>query len=116
MRELVIEAFALPRAIIRDSIELDHCPHSGNYDPADVRCQDCDMGEDCSWLCNNDEIVQLEKRTVDRLLTELEFAQDYVNAQVAYHEHPQQECSCAACSWLRNVRMLNDKIKKLGIS
>jgi hypothetical protein len=109
MKEEIIQALNFPRVFIHDAIDDEACPHNGHFAHNDPGCQHCTVMEDCSWLSRNDACVSLTKKPVEVLASELEFAMDYIQAQLSYWYHNPATCSCSACSWLRNAQSVYDQ-------
>ncbi len=106
MRQKILQALAHSRAIMRNQIELHDCFHNGNYAANTMECGQCEFEFECHWLCNNDEFVALEQKSMDALIDSLEFAQCYVDALVTRRGHDRRLCRCEVCAWLRKVRRL----------
>ncbi|KPK55465.1 MAG: hypothetical protein AMS22_04325 [Thiotrichales bacterium SG8_50] len=109
MRKQMLEALAYPRDLIRSGLDVDNCPHSGNYAAEDIECLTCFDGPECRWLYHNDEFVALEGKSLAELADALEFALEHVSAQVIHSSHNQRTCRCDACAWLRKSQKLLDR-------
>ncbi len=108
MKRRLIELLAYPRALVRDRIDLETCPHAGYYDREDGRCVHCDARPECAWLNRNDEFVALERKSIGELLPALAFAMDVVNIHVARGEHDPSSCGCESCRWLREATEIHE--------
>ena len=106
MREKIINALDYPRCLIRDTIELDECIHSGYYAREDRVCRECDDAMLCQWLNANDECTALEEHPLKRLIDSLEFAVSFVDSRSIRSGHALRSCRCEACGWLRDARGL----------
>jgi len=104
VREKVIRMLDYARTLARGNMELQNCPHAGNYAGEDQRCRECDYGFECDWLLAHDLDVVLQTKTLDELAEALNFALSYVDAQVTrWGGHPRRRCRCEACRWLRDA-------------
>ena len=103
MRDKIIQAMAFPRSLVRAYMELEQCPHHGNYCPEDNRCRCCTAGPECWWLSHNDEHVAVEHKDTKALVRSLAFAYQYVDDRITEWGHNRRKCTCDACSWLRNT-------------
>ena len=115
MRESIIKALSYPRELVRGEFELDDCPHSGLYAEEDARCIDCPQRPECEWLYSNEEFVALEQKPMAEILEALEFALEYVAAQIAYWQHDSQQCGCTSCSWLKDAARLFDEVRTAAL-
>lgn len=112
MKEHVIKALAFPRDLMRQNLELEGCAHNGDYAKDDVNCLLCKDTQECDWLSHNDEYVALAQKPMETLVTDLEFALDFVRAQVAYWYHEPKKCTCSACQWVGQAQLLYDDYLK----
>jgi hypothetical protein len=103
MKNQILGLLAFPRALLRDDIEFDDCPHSGNFAIEDAGCQECGAGVECAWLYSNEEYAALEDRSLEELIDSLDFARAYVEFRVDRWGHNRRTCSCEACRWVRNA-------------
>lgn len=106
MHQRIIAALTYPRSLMRGNLALEDCAHNGDYCGEDLHCAACDYVYECSWLCNADEYAALENRSLATLVAALDFALDYVRAQIALADHDPQSCRCASCGWLRRAENL----------
>lgn len=106
MRTRVIEALTFPRYQMLADLDRDNCTHSGFYARGDRKCRECDFGLECEWLYDNEEFGVVQRRPMRILVEALEFAINYIDAQVVEWEHDSERCACDACTWLRDARRL----------
>jgi len=106
MKTRIIGALRYPRALMRGSIALDDCSHSGHYSQSDRECDDCYYGLECAWLFGNDESVALEEKPLSALIEALEYCHGYVDARTTEWGHHSDTCPCEACAWLRDAQDL----------
>jgi len=103
MRDRIIKSLAYARYQVQQHLELDDCPHSAQYDQQDQRCQKCEFGPECQWLCSNDEFAALERKSTETLVDALVFSLGYIDALITRWGHDSDECRCEACAWLREA-------------
>lgn len=104
LKRNLIEKLAYPRYHIRNTMLVDSCPYNLHYFPEALKCRDCFYGNECSWLSENDEFVDLAMKSEDELLQALVFAIHRIDADVAYWGHNSRNCNCEACHWLRQAQ------------
>ena len=109
MKKEIIRTLSYPRRLMRDSVELQDCSHSGNFRDDDTHCTDCFFNLECAWLFSNDENVSLADKTVAELKEALEYCHGYVDARTTEWGHDNNHCGCEACSWLRSAGRLISK-------
>ncbi|WP_394130272.1 hypothetical protein [Shewanella maritima] len=102
-KEELIQLFDFPRKRILQSMEVTHCPHAVFFNAADEQCINCHQGEECIWMNHNDELVALEKKSVDELKQQLLIAVDFVDSNLSPHHLSRRNCDCDNCAWLRKV-------------
>ncbi|MDJ0860782.1 MAG: hypothetical protein QNJ87_13030 [Gammaproteobacteria bacterium] len=103
MKQKIIQALAYPRRLMRGSVELQNCSHSGHFSQSDGECGDCYYGLECAWLFSNDENVSVEEKPLEALREALEHCHGYVDARTTEWGHDNTRCDCDACCWLRNA-------------
>lgn len=103
MRENIIEILQYPRYEMHDLLDIEHCPHAGNFNATDTCCLKCDNVLECRWLYENDECAALERKSDASLLAALESALEYVDGTIAELGHNISECQCDACRWLKRA-------------
>ncbi len=103
MKQKIIQALAYPRRLMRGSVELQNCSHSGHFSQSDGECGDCYYGLECAWLFSNDENVSVEEKPLEALREALEQCHGYVDARTTEWGHDNTRCDCDACCWLRNA-------------
>ncbi len=103
MKQKIIQALVYPRRLMRGSVELHNCSHSGNFSRSDGECADCYYGLECAWLFSNDENVSVEEKPLAALREALEYCHGYVDARTTEWGHDNTRCDCDACCWLRNA-------------
>jgi hypothetical protein len=106
MRQLLIQALKFPRRYIRSSLFLLDCPHGGNFQQGDQRCESCSQKEACHWLYLNDECTNTRNKSVAQLTQSLEFPLDYIDTDIAHAGHNIGTCTCSTCLWLKNTENL----------
>ena len=102
MKQLVIELLSYPRYLILSEIDIVECPHHGYYDNTDSGCKQCELGDECQWLFDNEAFIALTRRSVEDLINALDFAVNYTAFQV--DNHNARACVCESCDWLREAR------------
>lgn len=98
------EMLSYPRSIMRGNLEMEYCAHQGEYAKGDDYCLVCIDAGDCQWVQRNHELAKFDRRDHRQLTAELEYARDYISAQVTFWGHRQNSCGCASCSWLREAQ------------
>ena len=106
MRDQIIELLDFPRRLARDNMELQHCPHAGNYLEGDPRCQACHSFLECEWLYHSDEFSALGERPLAEVVEALNVACMYVDAQVTLSGHQRDRCACDSCRWVQRASVL----------
>ena len=106
MRDRIIETLDYARAIVRSSIVLDDCSHDANFAAGSDECGVCEYASECHWLYSNDEFAALEQKPVEILVAALDFAVDYVRAELTHGGHNTARCRCESCTWLRTGQKL----------
>jgi len=112
VREAIIAMLRYPRTMVHGNIPVETCTHGGFYADGDLACMLCDHELECHWLANADEFSALEQRSLKELAEALEFAVDYVRAQVAHANHDFVRCKCEACDWLRTGQSWLDRAQE----
>lgn len=102
--QAILELLAFPRSLMRDYLELDDCPHDGQFAIEDRRCQDCDNREECEWLFRHEAYMDLPRRDVVVLKRALAYGVDYVRGLATRYAHDQNHCRCPTCRWLRRAQ------------
>jgi hypothetical protein len=110
-RAQIVEALDYPRRLMQGSIELDRCTHAGHYAHRDPACRTCEHGLECEWLSGHDEMVDLERKSLEALADALEVCFSFVDARVTLDGHDSARCRCEACSWLRDAERLLDALR-----
>ncbi|GGI78384.1 hypothetical protein [Shewanella gelidii] len=103
-KALLIELFEYPRKRIIQSMELRQCPHAGFFNKADEECIYCHQGMECVWMNHNDELVDLQEKSVDDLKQQLLIAVDYIDSNLSPHHLSRRQCQCENCVWLKKVQ------------
>ncbi len=103
-KQELIELFEYARPRVIQSMELRHCPHAGFYNPVDERCNFCHQGMECIWMNQNDELVDLEQKSLEELRQQLLIAVDFVDSSLSPHHLSRRKCQCDNCNWLRKVQ------------
>lgn len=116
MDQQIIKLLEYPRTLLREILRLDSCPHAYLYFKDDQRCQDCYASAECEWLYKNDAIEELNKKTPQQLLHDLEFAILSVQAQITQMEHDDIACGCEACKWLQAAQKLYEELAPITTS
>ena len=105
----ILELLAFPRSLMRDYLELDDCPHDGQFAVDDAHCRDCDNREECEWLFKNEAYLDLRRRNVTKLKRALAYGVDYVRGLATQYAHDQNRCRCPTCRWLRRAQNCLDR-------
>jgi hypothetical protein len=108
MKGLIVSTLRYPCYLLRDSLDIEHCVHGGNFNTHDQRCLECDCEFECRWLCENDECTA-DNKTVAQLMLALETSQEYIDRKIAVLGHNISECPCDACTWLRQAEALYNR-------
>ncbi|NOX43976.1 MAG: hypothetical protein GXP19_09630 [Gammaproteobacteria bacterium] len=109
MSQEIISLLEYPRTLLREMLSVESCPHDLLYDKGDQKCRDCFDGAECEWLYKNDAIEELNKKTHEQLMHDLEFAILVVQAQITRLEHDDIHCECEACTWLQAAQKLYEE-------
>ncbi|MCC4831612.1 hypothetical protein BCU84_05610 [Shewanella sp. 10N.286.51.B7] len=102
----LIPLFRFPRQRILQSMEVTHCPHAVFYNASDEQCTTCHQGEECIWMNHNDELVAIEKKSVEELKQQLLIAVDFVDSNLSPHHLSRRNCQCDNCKWLKKVQFV----------
>ncbi len=102
----IIEMLTFPRLMALDSMELDGCPHEGQFEADSSRCKTCEYMYECTWLKSNEPFLALASSPVDELLNALRFAIDYVDSQNHRSGVARTFCVCKNCSWINSAKLL----------
>jgi len=111
MKQKIIKLLEYPQALLREILNTESCPHDLLYNKDERICQDCYDGIECEWLFKNDTKVELDKKTSEQLLHDLEFGILIIQAQITRMEHDGMHCECEACSWLQTAQMLHEELR-----
>jgi len=111
MKQKIIKLLEYPQTLLREILNTESCPHDLLYNKGEQICQDCYDGIECEWLFKNDTKVELDKKTSEQLLHDLEFAILIIQAQITRMEHDGLHCECEACSWLQTAHMLHEELR-----
>lgn len=103
MGEEIIRMLEFPRRLARGAVDLQQCPHAGNYLEGDSRCQACRTFLECEWLHHSDEFSALGERPLEDVVEALNVACMYVDAQVTLSGHDTTSCGCDACRWVQRA-------------
>lgn len=106
----LIEMLTFPRLMALEKMELEECPHNGQFRSRNSECQTCVFMYECSWLQSNEPFVVLGQRSLAELATSLEFAIDYVDSQNHRAGGKRRLCVCEKCSWIDRARRLRRKV------
>jgi len=111
------ELFVIPRQVIVNNIDLEHCPHCGYFDVVDSVCGVCDKQLDCFWLFKNDQFSSSNPKPLWQQKIALDFAIDFISAKVEQWRHKENQCQCHICEWLGYAKgistELNETLKSL---
>lgn len=110
MQEQLIQLLEIPRKLVHGELELEDCPHAGQFDQFDHQCVDCPQGPECQWMCNNDEFAALQQHSTSDLLQALGFALVYVYGAVIKWDHEPDSCTCVLCQWHRQAKSTYDDL------
>lgn len=103
-RSQLIELYEFARKRIIKSMELRHCPHAGFYNPTDEQCLFCHQDMECLWMNRNDELVDLEQKSVEELRQQLLAAEEFIRASLTPYHLSRRKCQCENCLWLRKAQ------------
>jgi len=114
MRENIIKLLDFPRMLLQDNlhINIETCPHSCLYCKEDIVCLECHDESECEWLLNNGHRAELDKKNLEQLIHELEYAIMSVQALVSRWQHMSLTCQCEICDWLRTTLDLFDELRQ----
>jgi hypothetical protein len=111
------ELFTIPRQVISNNIDLEHCTHCGRFDVVDGLCRICEKQNDCFWLLKNDQFSSKNPKSLWQEKLALDFAIDFIGIKIDQWEHDEENCQCHICEWLRYAKdisfELNETIKVL---
>lgn len=107
----LIQLFKFPRQRILQTMEVTHCPHAVFYNRSDEQCITCHQGEECLWINHNDEMVAMEKKSMEDLKQQLLVAVDFVDSLLTPQHLSRRNCQCDNCTWLKEV---NQTLAKLS--
>ncbi len=108
VREQIIALLTYPQTLLQAKLHLEECTHGGLYARGDRLCHECEDKPECEWLFHFGEYASLADKSETELLQAIEFALDYVNADVVRREHDSTHCDCESCNWLRRGQQLFD--------
>lgn len=103
-KALLIELLEYPRKRIVQSMELKFCPHAGFFNSTDPQCIHCHQGMECIWMNHNDELVAVERKSIQELRQQLLIAVDFIDSSLTPHHLSRRNCECENCVWLRRVQ------------
>ncbi len=106
LRVRIIELLAYPRLFAVERIDPEQCPHGGRFEPADARCEECELGVECEWLESSEPFVDLALRDQAQLLETLSFAVEYIEANNHRSRRRVANCLCETCEWLKRATQL----------
>ncbi len=98
------ELFTIPRQVISNNIDLEHCSHCGRFDVVDHICQICEKQSDCFWLFKNDQFSSKKPKPLWQQKIALDFAIDFIGVKVEEWQHEEENCQCHICEWLRHAK------------
>lgn len=110
IKSQLLELYQFARQRIIKSIDLRDCPHAGFYNRVDDTCTFCDQELECQWMNHNDELVSIEKKSVEQLKQQLLIAVDYVDSNLTPYHLSRRNCECENCVWLRKAQQVLEKI------
>jgi len=105
-KALLIELLEYPRKRIVQSMELKFCPHAGFFNNSDEQCLFCHQGMECTWMNHNDELVAVEKKSVQEIKQQLLIAVDFIDSSLTPHHLSRRNCECENCVWLRKAQKI----------
>lgn len=103
IQRLLNQIYVIPRQVLSNNIDLEHCPHCGRFDITDQLCRVCDKRSDCFWLVKNDEYSSQSPKPLWQQKIALDYAIDYVSVKVDEWQHNETKCKCHICEWLRQA-------------
>lgn len=106
------EFFAIPRQIISNNIDLEHCTHCGRFDVVDTICTSCEKQSDCFWLFKNDQFSSNNSKPLWQQRIALDFAVDFISVKIEQWEHNEDNCKCHICEWLRSAKDVSHELDK----
>ncbi|MFV2059104.1 MAG: hypothetical protein ACC653_00390 [Gammaproteobacteria bacterium] len=111
------ELFTIPRQVISNNIDLEHCTHCGRLDINDSLCRICEKEKECFWLFKNDQFSSKNPKPLWQQKIALDFAIDFIGVKVDKWQHDENRCQCHICEWLRHAKNisleLNETVKIL---
>jgi len=106
------ELFFIPRQVISNNIDLEHCPHCGRFDVVDAVCRICEKQHDCFWLFKNDQFSSNNPKALWQQKIALDFAIDYISVKVDKWRHDEKNCSCHICEWLGYAKNISNDLNE----
>ena len=106
MRRQMVEALAYPRLRVLQIIEQRDCPQDGLFEPTSSHCQECDLNRECHWVRRLHEFSNFDDKPAHTINASLRYG---IKVVESLHPEPKQEaseCTCEACSWVRDTRRL----------
>ena len=101
---LLIELLDYPRKRIGQSMDLISCSHAGFLNTSDKQCLDCHQRMECTWMNHNDELVDVEEKSVKEIKRQLLIAVDVIESGLTLTHLAKKHCECENCVWLGKVR------------
>lgn len=109
MNQKIISLLKYPQTLLREILSIESCPYDLLYNKGEKTCQDCCDGIECEWLYRNDTVEELNKKTHEQLMHDLEFSILIVQAQITRMEHDDIHCECETCTWLQDAQKLYEE-------
>ncbi len=109
MNQKIISLLKYPQTLLREILSIESCPYDLLYNKGEKICQDCCDGVECEWLYRNDTVEELNKKTHEQLMHDLEFSILIIQAQIARMEHDDIHCECETCTWLQDAQKLYEE-------
>ena len=111
MKQTIINLLKYPRILLKETLAIEPCPHTYLYNKHDLGCLECSCRTECEWLYKNDTADELNKKSEEQLVHELQFTMTSIQAYIAQWEHNSSHCQCEACVWLKTAQDVYDKNK-----
>jgi len=112
MRRQLIEALTYPRLLILKLIDSQDCPYDSLFDVARIRCQRCDMGQECHWASCLNDFEDLRSKPTRTLNASLRYGVKLVESLHGELRHDATVCTCEACAWIRDSQRLIEEFER----
>lgn len=106
LRRQLIEMLAFPRLKAFEALQLDACPHGGQFQSVDDGCRTCQSMFECSWIQSNEPFIALAQEAPADLVKSLRLACEYVTSRNHRVQGSRAFCVCETCRWIEKANRL----------